>query len=178
MAIYTEAEMLQFPEFEGVNPDWLTRKLGAIEQLIHSYTNNNFVVRHATFLAPSLDGDLYGTDPNIKVGDTVLVTNSKLNNGLYVVEATDEGEQWTRLNPAPLDDPMNRCTLVRYPADVKAGVVDLLVWEKDNRGKVGVKSESLSRHSVTYYDLDANNTVAGYPAGLMAFLAPYRKARF
>ena len=46
------------------------------------------------------------------------------------------------------------------------------------RDKVGIKSETLSRHSVTYYDQDAGNQVMGYPASLMGFLSPYIKARF
>lgn len=61
---------------------------------------------------------------------------------------------------------------------MKAGVLNLLKWEVEHRDKVGVKSETLSRHSVTYYDQDANNTVMGYPVSLLGFLAPYRKARF
>jgi hypothetical protein len=48
----------------------------------------------------------------------------------------------------------------------------------DNRDKVGVQSESISRHSVTYYDQTGNNTVMGYPVALVGFLKPYKKARF
>lgn len=65
-----------------------------------------------------------------------------------------------------------------YPPDVKEGVINLLKWEFANRDKVGIKSESISRHSVTYYDQDSNNTVLGYPASLLGFLKPYMKARF
>lgn len=178
MAIYTVADVLTMPEFTGTNPDWLARTLTAIEQMVHSYTNNNFTVRQASFIAPALDGDLYGVNPNIRVGDTVLVTDSGLNNGLHIVTAVDNVGYTTTLGTDLLDDPLNRCTLVRYPADVRAGVLNLLTWERDNRAKVGIKSEALSRHTVTYYDMDANNSIAGYPAGLMAFLVPYRKARF
>jgi hypothetical protein len=66
----------------------------------------------------------------------------------------------------------------QYPMDIKMGVVNLLKWEANNRDKVGVQSESLSRHSVTYVDQTAANTIAGYPAALMGFLKPYMKARF
>ena len=72
----------------------------------------------------------------------------------------------------------NLVTKVEYPEDVKAGVLNLLKWEVENRDKVGIKSETISRHSVTYYDQDASNTVMGYPVSLLGFLAPYRKARF
>ena len=72
----------------------------------------------------------------------------------------------------------NLVTKVEYPADVKEGVINLLIWDVQNRGKIGVKSETLSRHSVTYFDLDASNQVMGYPVSLLGFLTPYVKARF
>ena len=68
--------------------------------------------------------------------------------------------------------------VVAYPADVKMGVVNLLKWELNNRDKVGVASESISRHSVTYFDMTGDNSIMGYPKALMDFLKPYKKARF
>lgn len=65
-----------------------------------------------------------------------------------------------------------------YPMDVKLGVVNLLKWELGNRDKVGVASETISRHSVTYVDQTGANTLMGYPVALMGFLRPYKKARF
>lgn len=65
-----------------------------------------------------------------------------------------------------------------YPADVKMGVVNLMKWELNNREKVGVSSETISRHSVTYFDQNGNNTVMGYPKSLLGFLIPYVRARF
>ena len=74
--------------------------------------------------------------------------------------------------------PYNLVTKIEYPADVQEGVINLLIWETENRQKVGIKSETLSRHSTTYYDLDADNQVMGYPVSLLGFLRPYMKARF
>ena len=65
-----------------------------------------------------------------------------------------------------------------YPMDVKMGVVNLLKWDLNMRDKVGVASESISRHSVTYVDQTGMNTVMGFPVSLMGFLKPYKKARF
>jgi alkylated DNA repair dioxygenase AlkB len=65
-----------------------------------------------------------------------------------------------------------------YPMDVKMGVVNLMKWEMGNRAKVGVQSESLSRHSVTYFNMDGDNSIMGYPRSLMGFLKPYVCARF
>lgn len=74
--------------------------------------------------------------------------------------------------------PENLVTKVEYPADIKAGLLELLKWDVKNRPKTGIKSETLSRHSVTYFDQDANNQVMGYPVTLLGFLKPYIKARF
>ena len=68
--------------------------------------------------------------------------------------------------------------VVVYPADIKMGVVALMKWELDNRGKVGVSSETISRHSVTYFELTGDNSLMGYPKPLLGFLKPYKKARF
>lgn len=65
-----------------------------------------------------------------------------------------------------------------YPMDVKMGAVNLLKWDMNNRDKVGIASETISRHSVTYIDQTAANTLMGYPASLMGFLKPYMRARF
>ena len=46
------------------------------------------------------------------------------------------------------------------------------------RSKTGIKSETLSRHSVTYYDMDHENSLDGYPASLVGFLEPYKQMRW
>ena len=48
----------------------------------------------------------------------------------------------------------------------------------DNGDKVGVQSETISRHSVTYFNLDGDNSSMGFPKSLTGFLKPYMKARF
>jgi hypothetical protein len=69
-------------------------------------------------------------------------------------------------------------SIVVYPADIKMGAVNLMKWELNNRDKVGVSSETISRHSVTYFDLTGDNSIMGYPKSLLGFLRPYKKARF
>ena len=56
--------------------------------------------------------------------------------------------------------------------------MDLLKWEATGRDKVGVASETISRHSVSYYQFNDSEMVMGYPASLMGFLKPFVKARF
>ena len=69
-------------------------------------------------------------------------------------------------------------TKVEYPVDVVMGVVNMLQWDLSNRKKVGIQSETISRHSVTYFNLDGDNSTIGYPKSLIGFLNPYKKARF
>lgn len=64
-----------------------------------------------------------------------------------------------------------------WPDDIKLGVANLYQWDIDNRDKIGISSESLSRHSVSYSGL-SGETEGGYPKSLMSFLTPYMKARF
>ena len=113
---------------------------------------------------------------NVDIGSNQKISQSMVNDGLYgIAEITDEG---ITLDGEVYDFPLNTVTKVIYPADVQKGVIDLMIWEKDNRSKVGIKSETLSRHSVTYYDQDTNNQVMGYPVSLLGFLKPYMKPRF
>lgn len=63
-----------------------------------------------------------------------------------------------------------------YPKDIKLGVINLLKWDLEK--KVGIQSETISRHSVTYFNMDGENAVMGYPKSLFGFLKPYMRARF
>ena len=65
-----------------------------------------------------------------------------------------------------------------YPADIKMGVINMLKWDLENRDKVGIQSETISRHSVTYFNMDGDNSTMGFPKSLLGFLQPYKKARF
>lgn len=66
----------------------------------------------------------------------------------------------------------------QYPPDVKMGVVNLVQWDLNSREKVGVQSETISRHSITYASMTAADFDIGYPKRLLGFLKPYMKARF
>lgn len=174
--IISVEELLGMPEFSGQTKEVLQKKLNAAEQLIRSYTNNNFQNRYVRFQARTSGDMVFGKSPFLRVGDTVQISQSRVNDGLYtVVEIVDE---YIRLDTELFEMPLNLITKVEYPDDVKNGVLELMVWEIKNRQKVGIKSETLSRHSVTYYDQDVNNQVMGYPVSLLGFLKPYIKARF
>ncbi len=169
-------KLLSMKEFKDGDKDTLSQKLKAVENLIRSYTNNNFQNRTMRINAPVVNGIIQGHCPYFREGDTIQVSNSKVNNGLYGITAISETE--IKVEGEIYDFPVNTITKVVYPPDVQKGVLDLMIWEKNNREKVGIKSETLSRHSVTYYDQDSSNQVMGYPVSLLGFLKPYVKPRF
>ena len=158
----------------------LEAKLQALELLIRAYTNNNFQVRAFRAVAVAVaEGNnlLFNSPVPFKVGDTLQITESDfMPDELVTVEHAFDNSV-TVLEDL-VDESGVVVTKVKYPTDVKMGVVNLMKWELDNREKVGVASETISRHSVTYVDQTGANTTMGYPVALMGFLKPYRKARF
>ena len=158
----------------------LEAKLQALELLIRAYTNNNFQARayRAVAVAVSEGNKLLFNSPiPFKVGDTLQVTESDLMSN-ELVTVSDVADDSVTVNEDLVDESGVVITKVKYPMDVKMGIVNLLKWELNNREKVGVASETISRHSVTYVDQTGDNTIMGYPVALMGFLKPYRKARF
>lgn len=157
----------------------LEAKLQALELSIRAYTNNNFQLRafRSVAVAMATGKTLLVNAPNpFKANDTVQITESDLNAGLVnVVESS--GETIT-VNEDLHDESGVVITKVVYPVDVKMGAVNLMKWELNNRDKVGVSSETISRHSVTYFNMDGDNSLMGYPKSLLGFLKPYMKARF
>ena len=170
--IITVEELRSVSELSNIPDEQLTVMCEGIEDFIRQYTNNNFIVKNVTFNTPSLNGKLDTVSPLFKVGDTVLISNSKYNNGVYVINDLDG-----TLDKELFDDDNNKVTLVKYPPAIKLGVVKLLQYNAKMDGKVGISSESLSRHSVSYAQ-PTSDSIGGYPASMMSFLKPYMKARF
>lgn len=169
-------EIWHLPEFQDLPHDYLDNMLDAMETMVRKFTNNNFQNRNIRFLASSEGAILNGASPFIQEGDTIQVSESGINDGLYVVQTVENGK--IKVDRSLFAHPHNLVTKVIYPTDVKMGVINLLKWEVGNRDKVGIKSETISRHTVTYFDQDSSNQVNGYPVSLLGFLTPYMKARF
>lgn len=155
----------------------LSEKLAALELMIRKYTNNNFQKR-AYRRTADIVGGLFIVEAltPFSVGDTVQVSESPLNDGLYTVkEVTDST---FRVNEMAADEENVLVTRVEYPVDVKMGIVNMMKWDLENRDKIGIASETISRHSVTYFNMDGENSMLGYPKSLCGFLKPYMRARF
>lgn len=174
--IISVTELMEMPEFNGQSEKTLQRKLNALEDLIRAYTNNNFQNRRIRFEAPS-NSILQGWNSLLKIGDTVQISQSE-NDGLYVITDIDRVNRTVTLDSDLIETNYNLITKIEYPDAIIDGVINLMIWEVQNRSKVGIQSETLSRHTVTYFSQDAANQLMGYPTTLLGFLKPYIKARF
>ena len=174
--IMTVEELRKFVQTDETD-ECLEAKLAGIEQSIRNYTNNSFQVRGTGRICDVVGGlfSMEALNP-YEVGDTVQISGSAKNDGLYTVKEVNEftftAKEKTR------DEIDVFVTLVRYPADVKMGVANMMTWELENRTKAGIQSETISRHTVNYINLDQWNSTLGYPASLVQFLKPHMRSRF
>lgn len=184
--LMTVEELKKYIQTEETD-EVLAAKLSALELTIRKYTNNNFQNRGFRATA-DIRGSLFIMEAlqPFEVGDTVQVSESSQNGGLFTVkEATDST---ITANEKTYDEDDVLLTKVEYPMDVKLGAVNILKWQLRNdaaasgdKSAMPVQSESISRHSVTYAqdsteaDLDAD---FGVPKKHIAFLKAYHKARF
>ena len=157
--------------------------LDAFEVAFRSLTNNSFQNKHIRFKDIEFVGEnlIAVKDPivGIKTGDTIEVNYSHYNDGLYVVEELTGKQIKVQGKPFFVANTSgSMITLVQYPADVKAGLKKILSYNLKMADKIGIKSETISRMSTTYYDVNASETVDGYPAALVSFLKKYEKMRW
>jgi hypothetical protein len=171
-----------------VNPEIQQWQLDAYEAAIRQITNNNFQVPGVrlsglSFSAPDKIAFASGDSSLFAVGDTVQVSASAINDGLYLVGYIGagfirvvDGQSLIRASKAS----EGRVSLVRYPADVLAGVMSLIRYDMDAGSKLGVASESIARMSVTYSNASSASTdlLGGYPKALMGFVQKYGKIRW
>ena len=171
LSVEKAKSLISFPEWSD---EKIEMKLRAIEQTIRAYTNNDFqnrgnriqaCIRARVFMSESLIP--------FAAGDTVQVSESRYNKGLFTVAETDD--LTIMVNEETRDEDDVLVTQIEYPADVVNCCLELLEWAVNFAGKVGIKSETLSRHSVTYED--SSSMFMGFPAAMLGCLKPYRKCR-
>lgn len=164
--------------FPNVEDQVLIDKITAIESAIRGYTHNNFQDKKVRFTADIVNNVCTPSHPLIKEGDTVTVSQSA-NDGYYNVESVSDN-QFT-LSGELIDTPINLITKVYYPPDVVNVASDLIKWaiEYSEKQLMGISSESISRYSVSYSNLNSDGAnINGYPVSIMSRLKPYMKAKF
>ena len=173
--LWTVEELKNMEEFKGIPSETLKQKMSAIEVAIKGYTNNKFQNKKVRFESESRDNVLFSYNDNIKPNDTIEISQSISNNGLYVV--TEIKDKNIYVDNQLSENEYNLVTKIEHPKDILEGSLSMLKWNLDNADKIGVASESLSRHSVTYFNMDKTNTVSGYPISIMGFCTPYMRAK-
>lgn len=166
-------ELIQIPE--SWKAEKITMKLKAIEQTIRKYTNNAFQ-ETAYRVTADIVGGLFVADipAPFSIGDTVQISESGFNKGLFVIASCDDTT--FTVEEDIVEEEAVLVTKIVYPDDVIDCALNLLEWEINHRGKIGVKSETLSRHSVTYED--SASMFNGYPKGILSAVDICKKARF
>lgn len=167
----------------------IEEKLSALESLIRARTNNNFQKRNRRSVGNIIGENLVVESPIFKAGDTIEISESEYNNGLYNIQEIDnEGNITLKEHEDLISESGVLVTKVYYPLDVRMGIIEVLKWQLKNELQNGggtenkpVQSETLSRHSVSYAQDSTESDIdltLGVPRKLTSFFTPYIKARF
>lgn len=187
--------LITLTEAQKLNPKITQSELDGLEALVRGHTNNNFQkinVRFYDFEVKNGNKLVFNDDlAYLRTGDTIEITDTwaltgngllgsdGVNDGVYTVSSID-GNTLTLDTDRLYNGAYNSAfiTKIAYPPDVISGVVKLIEYSAKTSDKIGIKSESIARMSVTYYDINANENIEGYPASLLSFLDKYRKLRY
>lgn len=174
--IISVAALKSMQTFLNIPDSELERKVRSLEAKIRKVTHNNFQNKAFRFVASVTDGKLLCDNPYVSQGDTLQISETDINDGLINVKGIENG--FIISDKQLYDCEHALVTKIVYPDDIVEGCIGLLKYDIERGDKAGIQSETISRHSVTYFDVSARNQFVGYPVSLTAFLKPYMKARF
>lgn len=175
--------IISLEDAQAIDVDITQDDLDAFETSVRELTNNNFqntFVRYKNVEFVNENTILVKDEiRGLRIGDTVEVNYSHYNDGLFVIKEI-VGKQITVQGTPFLVGNSGRAMLtkIEYPADIKRGIKKMIEYDKAMTGKVGIKSETIARMSITYYDVNAAENTDGYPSSLLSFLRKYEKMRW
>ncbi|WP_170240123.1 hypothetical protein [Streptococcus suis] len=165
-----------------LDPSITQETCDGLETMVRNLTNNNFQLIKFRIRGLRLSGSTIkassGRVDIFRPGDTIEINGTDYNDGLYVVESVSDDAITVRGDFITETHSGAIATKVSYPADVLVGVKKLIAYDTKMRDKAGIKSETVARWSVTYYDVTAAESSEGYPVSLLGFLDKYRKLRW
>lgn len=173
--------IISLQEAHDIDPNITTWDLKAYETQVRGLTNNNFQHPHIRMTNIGLVGDKIIAPKEFigfKLGDTIEIYNSKFNDGLYAVESVSAYELTVDADFVSEVTIQGGVAKIDYPADIKAGLLNVIRYNQKMGDKVGVKSESVARMSTTYFDVSNTDNVEGIPSSQWAFLNKYKKIRW
>ncbi|HEL2218556.1 TPA: hypothetical protein TYI97_001125 [Streptococcus suis] len=165
-----------------IHPKATQKMCDGLETMVRKVTNNHFQLEKFRLTHLSLEGSTIKVDKGrldiFREGDTVEINGTDFNDGLYVISGVSDGILSVNSTFIPEYKKGAILTKISYPTDVIEGVKKLLAYDAKMTDKIGVKSESVARWSVTYYDVTASESQEGYAAVLLGFLSKYKKIRW
>lgn len=169
---------------DNLKDEFIKHKLKSLEIMLRNATNNKFqdtrIRTKKNLVFNSTDKTISGDDffaLGFRSGDTIEINECLLNDGLFVVSHVTDTS--IIVSESLLDEKSyTLITKIVYPFDIVDGVVRLIQYDLKMGDKIGIKQESISRHSVTYYDVNSTESIEGYPATLMKFINKYKKLRW
>ena len=162
----------QYKELKETNAtdEKILFSIKSVQDFIFNYTRNDFMfhdslkVSELTFIESEnkIVGNFW---KNIRVGQKLRVDYSYANNNVYtIVEKTDEHI----IVAEDVIDETSICEtyIVEFPAGLVNIALNMVDFDLETR-RNGVASESISRHSITFQDIDA------YPRDIITQLTKY-----
>ena len=175
--------LMPLAEAQVINPGLTLGALEALESTIRAESNNHFHKGVPLRIGRIEGATVYFTSSHnsFKAGDTVELHGTAYYDGFYHVETVRDDHIVLTERLVDGWQPKEEANIYRvyYPPDVVEGAKKVLDYSVKMSGKMGIKSETVSRVSVSYYDVDTQaGLIFGVPSYLFAFLDPYRKRRF
>jgi putative uncharacterized protein gp41 len=174
--------IIQLSEAMEIDKSISKADLDAYETTIRNLTNNNFQnrsIRNQSLTFHENVIEMRRPLKGVRVGDTIEVNDSIYNDGLYVVDSISGNKIYVQGSDF-IEDSNHKAivTKVEYPSDIAFGLKNILRYRVKMGDKLGIKSETVSRMSTTYYDVNATDNIDGLPSSLYSFLDKYRRLRW
>lgn len=155
--------------------------LDALEQKVRTLTNNKFHHSHIkNHNLALMDNQIITTDELIgfKEGNRIEIVGTKYNDGLYNIIAVDD--HTITVNADFILETNKEAFVVRidYPVDLANSLKEIIRYQTKMANKTGVKTERVSRTSVTYHDVNSTDNIEGIPSSYWSFIRKYRKIRW
>lgn len=161
----------------------IEEKLKGLEITIRNLTNNKFQDKRIREIGNYLirGNKVMGLDflaLGFRKDNTIEIAGSVLNDGIYEIIEVDNNSITLDRDLEEESTLQTLITKINYPYDIVQGVIKLLDYDFKMSDKIGIKSETIARYSVTYYDVNSSENIEGYPSSLMKFLNKYKKLRW
>ncbi|WP_165006001.1 hypothetical protein [Enterococcus sp. ZJ1668] len=175
--------IIPLEEAQKIDPAIEQRELDAYEQMIRQLSNNpfqNIYIRYKHLTFPDKSILLVSAPEGLRAGDTIQISGSRQNDGLTTILSIKDKTIETTVKEPFFDGSFFDAflTKIEYPPDIRYGVEELIKYNQQMRTKIGIKSESIARMTITYDDRSTAETVDGFPIAKFNFLNKYKKMRW